>query len=154
MARRGRPPKGLGHVDSLEGDEAAKERIKTILQTLSGELSVPEACGRLGVGETRFHELRRSALEGMLAGIEPRPPGRPPREPEEDEEVAYLKARLAWTEEELQIARTRTEIALFNPKLLRDPVPYPPPERPQKRGSSANRSHRRRHRNRDGTSDT
>ena len=154
MARRGRPPKGLAHVDSLEGDASSKKRLKAILATLSGELSVPEACERLEVSETRFHDLRRSALEGMLAGIEPRPPGRPPKEPEEDPEVTYLKARLAWAEEELQITRVRTEIALVNPKLLRDPIPWPPPERPEKRGSSAKPSRRRRQRKRDDTTGT
>jgi transposase-like protein len=154
MARRGRPPKKLGHVDSLEGDATSKERLKAILETLSGELSVPEACERLGVSETRFHELRQSALEAMLQGIEPRPPGRPRKEPEEDEEVAYLKARLAWLEEELQISRVRTEIALVNPKLLRDPIPYPPPSRPEKRGSSAKGSKRRRSGKRGGTGGT
>jgi hypothetical protein len=154
MARRGRPPKGLAHVDSLEGDAASKERVKVILASLSGDLTVPEACERLGMSETRFHELRRTALESMVSGIAPRPPGRPPKEPEEDEEVAYLKARLAWAEEELQISRVRTEIALVNPKLLRDPIPWPPPERPEKRGSSAKRQARRRRRRRAGTTGT
>jgi hypothetical protein len=154
MARRGRPPKRLGHVDSLEGDAQTKDRLKAILATLTGDLSVPEACERLEMSETRFHELRRLALEGMEAGIAPRPPGRPPKEPEEDEEVTYLKARLRWLEEEVQILRTRTEIALVNPELLRDPIPYPPPGRGEKRGSLPKGQKRARRRKRGGTSAT
>jgi transposase-like protein len=148
MARRGRPPKGLGHVDSLDADESAKERIKTILRTLSGDLSVEEACSRLGLSETHFHDLRTRALQGMAAGIEPRPAGRPPKEPEEPPEVTELKGRLRWLEEEVEIERLRTEIALVNPKLLREPKPWPPPERGEKGGSTKKKG--RRSRRRDG----
>ena len=135
---RGRPPKGLGHVDALSGDEASKDRMKAILATLTGDLSVPEACARLGVSESRFHELRHVALTSMLEGLAPRPPGRPPKEPEEDEQVTRLKERLAWTEEELEVARTRTEIAMVNPELLRDPISLPL----QKKGSSPQKRRR------------
>jgi len=125
-------------VDALSGDEASKDRMKTILATLAGDLSVPEACARLGMSESRFHELRHVALTAMLEGLAPRPPGRPPREPEEDEQVTRLKERLAWTEEELEVSRTRTEIAMVNPELLRDPVSLPL----QKKGSSPQKRRR------------
>lgn len=154
MARRGRPPKGLGHVDALDGDEVAKERIKAFLETLSEDLSVEEACSRLAMSETRFHELRLVALQAMLAGIQPRPAGRPPKEPEEPAEVTALRSRIGWLEEELEIARLRTEIALVNPKLLREPQPWPPPERGEKKGSSAKRRRRSRRRSRDDRSGT
>ena len=39
---RGRPGKGLGHVDGLEGPEASKARMKLILETLHGTTQ----CGR------------------------------------------------------------------------------------------------------------
>jgi transposase-like protein len=134
---RGRPPKGLSHVDSLEGDAAEKERLKTILATLNGDLPVREACRRLEVSESRFHELRHSALQSMLAGLAPRPPGRPAQE-REPKEVQELRERVAWLEEELEISRLRTEIAMWKPSLLRDPEP--PPE---KKGSSSKRKGRR-----------
>jgi hypothetical protein len=118
---RGRPPKGLSHVDSLPGDAEEKERLKTILATLTGELSVKEACERLLVSESRFHEIRKTALGGMLEGLSPRPPGRPAKK-KEPKEVRELKARVAWLEEELEIARLRTEIAMWKPGLLRDPA--------------------------------
>ncbi len=147
---RGRPPKKLGHVDALPGDEATKDRMKAILATLTGDLSVPEACGRLGVSESRLHELRHVALTAMLEGLAPRPPGRPPKEPEESEEVRLLKAQRAWLEEELEIARTRLEVALVNPSLLRDPISIPP----GKGGSSAKKRRRKRRGKGDARSNT
>jgi len=147
---RGRPPKGLSHVDSLEGDAVEKGRLKTILATLTGDLAVKVACERLEVSESRFHELRQLALEGMMVGLAPRPPGRPAKE-REPEEVRELRERVAWLEEELEITRVRTEIAMWNPALLRDPA-----AKAEKKGFSSKRQsrpgqRRRRRGDRDGT---
>lgn len=128
---RGRPPKGLSHIDSLSGDPESKKRLKVIITTLHGEMSIPEACTQLSLSESRFHEIRQRVLAGMLEGLEPRPPGRPPN-PVESEEVGALKRRIDFLREELQIARLRTEIAMWKPSLLRDPV-----RSPEKKGSSA-----------------
>ena len=147
---RGRPPKGLAHVDSLSGDATSKHRMKAILATMAEDLSVPDACARLGIGESRFHELSRQALEGMLEGLAPRPAGRPPTPPEEDEEVSRLKGRIGWLEEELEIARLRTEIAVWKPSLLRDPISPPS----QKKGSSPKTKRRKRPRKGDDTRGT
>jgi transposase-like protein len=128
---RGRPPKGLTHIDSLTPDPESRKRLKAVLATLMGQMTVAEACSRLSLSESRFHELRRRALSGMVDGLEPRPPGRPPQ-PVEDEEVSSLKKQVDHLREELQISRLRTEIALWKPSLLRDPV-----RPPEKKGSSA-----------------
>jgi len=130
-------------VDSLSCDDEQRERLKTILATLAGDVSVKEACERLGVSESRFHELRRLALEGMVEGLSPRPPGRPAKE-EKDTEVVRLLRRVAWLEEELEIARVRTEIAVWNPGLLRDPVsPLPEKKGSSPKGSRGSRRRRR-----------
>jgi len=144
---RGRPPKGLAHVDSLPGDKGSKERLKVILSTLTGDLEVKEACSRLTVSETRFHDLRRLALEGMLEGLAPRPPGRPPKE-EEPKKVRDLRREVEWLREELEISRLRTEIAMWKPSLLRDPAPSG-----EKRGSSPKRKGPRSRRRRPDGSD-
>ena len=147
---RGRPPKGLSHVDSLPGEKAEKERLKTILATVTGDLSVKEACGRLEVSESRFHELRQTALNAMLTGLAPRPPGRPAKE-REPKEVRELRERVAWLEEELEISRLKTEIAMWKPSLLRDASP----SSPEKRGSSSKlKRGRGRRRRRGGTEGT
>jgi hypothetical protein len=136
---RGRPPKGLSHVDSLPGDAEDKERLKTILATLTGDLSVHKACEHLQVSESRFHEIRKTALAAMLDGLTPRPPGRPAKEGE-PKEVQKLKARVAWLEEELEISRLRTEIAMWKPGLLRDQV------LPSKKGGASSKRRRKKSR--------
>jgi hypothetical protein len=135
---RGRPPKGLSHIDSLSGDPESKKRLKAVIATLLGHMTIAEACEELSLSESRFHEIRQRALAGMMEGLEPRPPGRPPN-PVENEEVAALERRIDILREELEIARLRTEIAVWKPSLLRDPI------RPrEKRGSSAKGRRRKR----------
>ena len=143
---RGRPPKGLSHVDSLPGEKAEKDRLKTILATITGDLSAKEACGRLAVSASRFHELRQTALSGMLAGLAPRPPGRPAKE-REPKAVRELRERVAWLEEELEISRLKTEIAMWKPAILREVTPSPEKKGPSsklKRGKRGRGRHRKR----------
>ena len=73
-----RPNKGAAHVDDLKGSQRSKRRVKVILATLSGEMSVADACKDLGVGPTQFANLREQMLQGALDALEPRPVGRPP----------------------------------------------------------------------------
>ena len=145
---RGRPPKGLSHVDSLPGDPESKKRLKAVLATLLGHMTIAEACSQLVISESHFHEIRRRALAGMVDGLEPRPPGRPPN-PVEDEEVTALKQQVEDLREELQIARLRTEIAMWKPSLLRDPV-----HTQEKKGSSPKRRRRKKPPSAGGKSDT
>lgn len=136
---RGRPPKGLSHVDSLSGSDEDRERLRVVLATLSGALSVKDASLRLGISEARFHALRRETLEGALSGASPGQPGRPSREPDPSAgEVEELRTQVKWLEEELQCALTRTEIALSRPHLLKGAKV----RSPEKKGSSAKRSRR------------
>jgi len=135
--RRGRPPKGVDHVDSLPGDPEEKQRLKIILKAIAGTIPVKEACRLLSVSESRFHELRQQALSGMLEGLAPRPPGRPPRE-QESQEVVDLRARNRYLEEELEISRLQTEIAAWKPSILREVL-----SSREKGGASSGRSSRR-----------
>lgn len=114
-----RPPAGVGHVDRLDGPEELKWRLRVLLETLVGHISVAQACEELGVSESRLHELRRQALVGALGALMPRPPGRPavaetlpPREQE-------LLTRIGELEVDLQAALVRTELALAMPELFR-----------------------------------
>jgi transposase InsO family protein len=121
---RGRYPAGSECVEPLAGSDQAKERLRVILDTLSGHCRVREACARLGVCEQRFRQLRQQALGAALAGLEPRPIGRPPRPvTPEAEHLAALAAELAHKDEELQAAQAREEIALILPRLLHPPPP-------------------------------
>jgi len=118
---RGRPGKGEGHVDGLEGPASSKARMKVILATLSGAMTVREASEALGLSEARFHALRQEKLQVWLDALAPRPPGRPPKEEEvEPSEVEFLREQVKELELDLQVARTRTELALTMPHVLKE----------------------------------
>jgi transposase-like protein len=120
MGRTGRPPKGLRHVDHLEGPKESKHRLRVILETLSGTRSVAEACRELEVSEARFHEMRKQALEAALAGLSPGRAGRPPKDrPEEPGRVEELESEVRELEVDLQAALVRTELGMAMPHLLR-----------------------------------
>jgi transposase-like protein len=105
-------------VERLEGSALAKARLRAVLLTLTGQRTVAQACQQLGVSETRFHELRRQMLAAALAGLEPRPTGRPPRGPvESGGRVAELEAAVRALELELRAAQVREEIALILPHV-------------------------------------
>jgi hypothetical protein len=112
-----RPGKGVEHVDALEGDATTKARLKAVLATIAGELSVEEACRRLCVSPARFHELREEALLGALSALSPKPPGRP-RAAAPDPELVALRKRTFDLERELEAAHIRTEIAIVMPHVL------------------------------------
>jgi hypothetical protein len=106
-------------VERLEGPAELKRRLRVILETLGGECSVERACELLGVGEARFHELRRQVLASALGGLSPGAAGRPRRETESPaSRVEELEREVQELRIELQAARVRTEIALTMPQLL------------------------------------
>ncbi len=116
----GRPSEGIGHVDRLEGSEEEKRRLRIVLETLSGERSVREACEALSVSESRFHEMRHEALQAALDGLVPGRAGRPAKMDEAStSRVAELEREVAELKIELQAALVRTEIALTMPHVLR-----------------------------------
>lgn len=115
----GRPPKKSELVDNLDAGNLERERLRIILQTLSGEVSVVEACDLLDVSETRFHDQRTKALQAAAASLAPKPRGRPRKE-EEPEEVQKLKEQVDELTFELQAQRVKTEIAVVMPHLLKD----------------------------------
>jgi transposase len=118
---RGRPPQGSGLVDKIDADDAVRERLRIIIDTLDGSLPTQEAAERLGVSESGFCKLRRRALEGMAAGIAPKPVGRPPKAPEETPREAELEAENDHLRAELEAARIRAELALIMPDALHTP---------------------------------
>lgn len=117
--RSGRPPRGLKHVDDLPGDPAGKEKLRVILATLSGEVSLAEACTQLGVSETRFLQLRRQGLEAALAALGRGPAGRPAKEiSPETAQVSALQQEVKELKHRLVLEEVRTELALVMPHLV------------------------------------
>lgn len=111
---------GPNHVDHLEGADADKHRLRIVLETISGERSVEQACEELGVSASRFHELRREALQAALDGLAPGASGRPKHEdpPVDQERLNTLERENRELLLELQASYTRTEIALAIPHVL------------------------------------
>ena len=119
MAQRGRPPEGARLVEGLEASRQAKQRMQVILETIAGERTIQSACEELGIGESRFHQLRQEALAGAAERLEPRPTGRPRQElSEESLRNSQLQARVAELEQELLASQVREELALTMPHLL------------------------------------
>jgi len=128
---RGRPIEGPKLVERLEGSVDAKRRLRVILQTVAGELTVAEACAELGIGKTAFFELRGRVLQTSLADLEPKAVGRPRQEaPAEEAELERLKQENQRLLDDLEIAHVREEIALAMPEVFE-------PLREKKRSSKA-----------------
>jgi hypothetical protein len=145
----GRKPLELAHVETLDGSERAKERLRVFLETLHGELTVPEACGRLGLHESYFHELRHRWLQEALALLEPQPVGRPPQKPPLDgsspselaRDNARLAAEAAALREELRASEVREEIArIKSGGYSSAPVGAPPGGAPPGAGKKTERT--------------
>jgi len=108
-------------VDKFTGSEEAKEKLKVIVGTLTGERTVEEACAHLGVSEARLYQMRDEVLLSGLMAVEPRPNGRPKTEESPDAvRVRELEARVKRLELEVNAGYVRTMIALTMPKLLKD----------------------------------
>ena len=117
MTHAGRKPTGPALVHRLEGSERAKQRLEAILETIAGQLTIDEACQRLGIKPAMFHELRTEVLEASLARLEPRPLGRPQQQtPAEELKCVELERRVEELESELKIAAVREEIARVMPR--------------------------------------
>lgn len=113
-----RPNLGLEHVEKLEGGREAKARLRTVLETITGSLSVNDAAERLGVSPSRFSELRDQALSGALDALSPRPAGRPPTRSQEVLQVLDLKRELREAHYQLEVERVRAEILMTMPEVV------------------------------------
>ena len=81
-----------------------------ILQALSGEISVAEACKKLGVGPTQYANLRDRMLQGALDAMKPRPSGRPSLvEALTPEEIDELEDELVELDHENMMLRAKVD---------------------------------------------
>jgi hypothetical protein len=115
---RGRPIIGVDLIDRLDGPRALRRRVRIVLATIAGSLTIAQACAELGIGRTQFHKLRWRVLEGAVEGLQSRPRGRPRQRPLVSPEVQQLHARIHELEDALKTTALRSEIALTMPYLL------------------------------------
>ena len=145
MARRGRKPIGVQLVERLEGSERAKIRLKAILETLSGERSIPEVCEELGIQESMFHRVRSEVLQTALERLEPRPLGRPPlQQLPQDLRVVELEGENLQLQSELKAAEVRRELAEKLPRLAKHQNIDPAAEPGKKTTARSQKRHRKR----------
>lgn len=122
--RLGRKPLTTAHVNHLSGSARAKDRLRVILETLRGSMTIPDACKLLEIGEAQFHHLRHTWMQEAVELLEPRPVGRPPKQPNVDElrhQCAMLRAEMESLRAQVQGAQVREEIT----RILSDPTVDP-----------------------------
>ena len=134
-------------VEDLDGSEAAKHRVKVILETIAGQRTVMQACMELQIGKSAFHELRKRVLQAALADAEPRPVGRPPKEEPtaEQTEAEHLRAENQDLRDELELAQVRQEILLTMPEVFQQGYDKKndPSDRPRRKPKGGRRRGRR-----------
>lgn len=109
-----RPPLGPALVDRLSGSDAARQRTRLMLETISGVTSVEAAAEQLGISTQRFHDLRDELLQSTIAAAEPKPLGRPAKEPTVDDQI---RAALAEKDRIINELRVRVELAKLHEEL-------------------------------------
>jgi hypothetical protein len=60
----------------VQGSRAARKTAGVVLEVLAGQLSPTEAAEVLGISSQGYYLLEGRALDGLVAGCEPRPKGR------------------------------------------------------------------------------
>jgi hypothetical protein len=110
---------GAALVDRVEGSAGAKRKLRLFLETLGDRVSVVEASRRLGISEMAFYKARRRFLSESVELLEPRRPGRKPRERSpEDGRIADLEEKVRVLEREVRLREAREEIAVAMPRLV------------------------------------
>jgi hypothetical protein len=112
-------------MQTIEASEQARERAETIVLTLSRTMSVEHGCRTLGIGRTRFQELRNRMLAAAVTALEEQPGGRPrvPIDPmckqltSVRHKIAGLEYELKKTQVELDLARTPGLLRLHARKI-------------------------------------
>jgi hypothetical protein len=108
----GRHPTGPPLVRRLQGSRRAKQRMEVILETIAGTTSIVDACQRLGIEQAMLFRLRAQVLQAGIASLEPKPIGRPPKQPSpEQERLAGLKRQLDEQRLRQEVMETELEIA-------------------------------------------
>lgn len=108
---QGRKPAGPEYVLQLQGSDQAKQRGHAVLLTVGQEERLLDVCQQLGIGLTRFHVLRHTALQALVTAMEPRTIGRP-RRPAPSAEVLDLRRQVAELKVAMRAAQVREEILL------------------------------------------
>jgi hypothetical protein len=108
---KGRPNIGSEHAMNTDADRVTQERLKAILDTIIGVISVKEACAQIMLSITRFKQIRAIALQAAAEALALHAPGRPRITDEQDEEKLALQRRVEELERELEVERELANLA-------------------------------------------
>jgi len=111
MARAGRKPQGRRLIEDLRVDALGKARLIAFLETMSGDRTVEEACQELGIGQSRFFEMRGRWLYEAVQLLAPKRIGRPPHEQVTDPRIGALEQELRDLKQQLLAAELRAKLA-------------------------------------------
>ena len=92
----GSKKKKSDYVPEPEVPEEIRARYATILEVISGAITVADGARRLGLSRNRFQTLMHRGLAGLVQGLTPQPAGRPAM----PADVAALRQRLERLERE------------------------------------------------------
>lgn len=110
-------------------------RYKVVAEVLAGVLSVSAAARRLKLSRNRFQSVMHRALEGLLEGLQSKPPGRPKR-PEWEKAMRERLLRLQRENERLQKQAQNTDRLLSLARGLLTSRPSPRERRVMKRAKT------------------
>jgi transposase-like protein len=118
---RGRPREGAELVEKIEDcSDQARQRLKTIFQTVAGELTVEQACAMLGINRSAFNKMRSQFIANAVQLLEPRPSGRKRRiVTPEQAQIQQLREENDQLRFQLKAQRVREEIGILMPHLLK-----------------------------------
>lgn len=102
-------------VASLDGSAAAKERVALLLKTFTGEKLFQGAAQDIEVSPQRLHDLRQQILQAAVMAAEPKPLGRPAKEPTEADQ---LKERINQLEQRIRDLTVEKEIGHLREELI------------------------------------
>jgi len=118
VKRRPGRPKGSGpKIDA--GTKDARQIAAAILEVLAGVRLPSDAASAVGVSIARYYQLESRALEGLVAGCEPRPKG---RQVNPANETAHLREKVVELEREVQrrqalLRASQRTVGLPEPKV-------------------------------------
>ena len=104
-----RKPKAPVTLKTLGGSAQAKRLAAGILESLAGLRGPQEASQALGISLPRYYHLEARAIEGLIAGLEPRPRGGRRRRPES--EIAALTRDKQRLERDVQRLQALVRVA-------------------------------------------
>jgi Ser/Thr protein kinase RdoA (MazF antagonist) len=106
-------------LEPLPGTPEAKARLAAIIASISGEKFIPELCRELGIGEARFHALRKEFLTGAMGLLERQTSGRKASSGDVPPELTRLRDENERLHLELEAAQIRAELAAVMPRALK-----------------------------------